>query len=135
MQNTADFDVSSTATETAAVAAIRELTANCFLNLLSRACDDVVAQVTRPFDQCDESDREGFSIDPLIGSIHRRPAPNGVQFSMLGRLKTGRVQQFDVLVHGTNTPDGVAFMTIERAYDRQGRPGPTFFEQPTALAA
>jgi hypothetical protein len=130
----ADFDVSSQTTETAAVAAIRELSAVCFLNLLSRDCDTAVAQVTRPVAECDESDREGFSIDPLIGSIQRRPDPTGVQFSMLGRLKTGRVQEFDVRVHGVNTPEGVAFISIERAYDRQGRPGPTFYEA-QALAA
>lgn len=130
----ADFDASSQTTETAAVAAIRKLCPVCFLNLMSAECDATAAQVTRPIDECDESDREGFSIDPLIGSIQRRPDPTGVQFSMLGRLKTGRVQEFDVRVHGVNTPDGVAFISIERAYDRQGRPGPTFYEA-QALAA
>lgn len=130
----ADFDTSSRTTETAAVAAIRALTPLCFLNLMSRACDDAVADVTRPKSECEEEDRAGFSVDPLIGSIRRRADPDGVQFSMTGRLKTGRTQEFDVRVHGVNTPDGVAFMSIERAYDRQGRPGPTFHE-PRALAA
>jgi len=135
MTDIADFDVSSQTTETVALAAIRELTPFCFLNLLSKACDDAVADVTRPFDQCDEEDRVGFSVDPLVGSIQRRKHETGVEFSMVGRLKTGTPRQFDVRVHGLNTQHGVSFFSIERAYDRQGRPGPTFFEQPTALAA
>lgn len=135
MNITSDFDVSTQTTETAAVGAILEMTPLCFLHLMSRECDDAVADITRPFAECEEKDRDGFSIEPLIGSIHRRPYENGVQFSMHGRLKTGTPRQFDVIVHGVNTPDGVSFMSIERAYDRQGRPGPRFFDAPLSVAA
>lgn len=127
MPKPADFDVSSQTTETAAVAAIRALSPECFLNLLTAACDVAIGD-------CGAVDRTGFSIAPEIGSIQRREHAEGVQFSICGRLETGTPRRFDVRVHGVNTERGVEFISIERAYDRQGRPSDTFFEH-MAVAA
>jgi len=122
MTQPAQFDVSSQATESAAVATIRSMTPLCFQNVLSRACDAAI-------DDCSDPERTNVSIDPLIGSIQRRKHEDGVQFSMHGRLHAGRHRRFDVIVHGVNTPDGLGLISIERAYDRSGKPSPRFFEQ------
>lgn len=121
MPEQAAFDTSSTTTETAAVAAIRALSPECFLNLMSHECDAIAGD-------CGAADRTGFSVDPEIGTIQRRPISDGVEFSMVGRLETGTPRRFMVRVHGVFTPTGVEFISIERAYDRQGHPGPKFYD-------
>lgn len=118
----AEFDVSSQATETAAVATIRSMTPLCFQNVLSKECDKAI-------DDCSDAERTNVSIDPLIGSIHRRKHPEGVQFSMHGRLHAGEHRRIDVIVHGVNTPEGLGLISVERAYDRSGKPTPRFYEQ------
>ena len=120
-----DFDVSSRTTETAAIAAIRSLTPVCFQNLLNRTCDEAIADNGA-------ADRTGFSITPEPGSIQRREHEEGVQFSVYGRLNTGTPRSFYVRVHGVNTERGVEFLSIDRAYNRQGQPSATFFEQVAA---
>lgn len=122
MTKPTEFDVSSQTTETVAVATIRAMTPLCFQNVLSRACDQAI-------DDCSDAERTNVSIDPLIGSIQRRKHPEGVQFSMHGRLHAGSHRRLDVIVHGVNTPDGPGLISVERAYDRNGNPTPRFFDQ------
>jgi len=128
MTKPTEFDVSNTATETTVVAAIRAMTPLCFQNLLSSACDAAIHD-------CADEDRTNVSIDPLIGSLHRREHPEGVQFSLQGRLHAGTHRRFDVIVHGVNTPDGIGFFSVERAIGRDGKPGERFFEQKQLEAA
>lgn len=111
---TATLDVSNPAVEAAAVAAIRAMTPPCFQNLLSTACDALV-------EGSGAEDGTGMSIDPLIGSVKRAAHPDGVRFSMEGRLHAGHYRRFDVRVHGMLTPGGVEFISVERAYDTKGR--------------
>jgi hypothetical protein len=108
-------------TETAAVAATRSLDAKSFVRLLDAKCVEAI-------DDCAPADMRGVSIDPLVGSIQRRPHRDGVQFSMTGRLHAGTHRRFDVRLHGVQTSKGVDLHAVERAYDRRGTPGPRFVD-------
>lgn len=126
MNNASNSTATMEQIESAAIAEIARMTPVCFQNLLSRQCDQAIGD-------CAPEDRSDVSIEPLSGSMLCRDKHDEIQFSILGRLKAGPRRQMDVRVHGVHDDDvGVSFVSIERAYDRQGTPGPQFHERAPA---